>query len=88
MCIRDRTKTDWIVLSIGFTARSLPITAVDGTQLNEVDYSPTTALVAGQPDLYGFGLSYPGVSEIEGKAYKDISIPSFVQQIQRCLAEI
>jgi len=86
--VKVLTKTDWIVLSIGFTARSLPITAVDGTQLNEVDYSPTTALVAGQPDLYGFGLSYPGVSEIEGKAYKDISIPSFVQQIQRCLAEI
>jgi hypothetical protein len=86
--VKVLTKTDWIVLSIGFTARSLPITAVDGTQLNEVDYSPTTALVAGQPDLYGFGLSYPGVSEIEGKAYKDISIPSFIQQIQRCLAEI
>jgi hypothetical protein len=86
--VKVLTKTDWIVISIGFTARSLPITAVDGTQLNEVDYSPTTALVAGQPDLYGFGLSYPGVSEIEGKAYKDISIPSFIQQIQRCLAEI
>lgn len=86
--VKVLTKTDWVVLSIGFTTRSLPITAVDGTQLNEVDYSPTTALVAGQTDLYGFGLSYPGVSEIEGKTYKDISIPSFVQQIQRCLAEI
>ena len=86
--VKILTKTDWIVLSIGFAARSLPVTAADGTQLNEVDYSPTTALVAGQADLYGFGLSYPGVSEIEGKTYKDISIPSFVQQIQRCLAEI
>lgn len=86
--VKVLTKTDSVVLSIGFTARSLPIIAVDGTQLNEADYSPTTGLVAGQVDLYGFGLSYPGVSEIEGKTYKDISIPSFVQQIQRCLAEI
>jgi hypothetical protein len=86
--VKVLTKTDSVVLSIGFTARSLPITAVDGTQLNEADYSPTTGLVAGQADLYGFGLSYPGVSEVEGKTYKDISIPSFVQQIQRCLAEI
>lgn len=86
--VKVLTKTDSVVLSIGFTARSLPIIAVDGTQLNEAEYSPTTGLVAGQVDLYGFGLSYPGVSEIEGKTYKDISIPSFVQQIQRCLAEI
>jgi hypothetical protein len=86
--VKVLTKTDWIVLSIGFTTRSLCVTALDGTQLNEVDYSPTTALVAGQADLYGFGLSYPGVSEIEGKIYKDVSIPSFIQQIQRCLAEI
>ena len=86
--VKVLTKTDSVVLSIGFIARSLPITAVDGTQLNEADYSPTTGLVAGQADLYGFGLSYPGVSEVEGKTYKDISIPSFVQQIQRCLAEI
>lgn len=86
--VKVLTKTDSVVLSIGFIARSLPIIAVDGTQLNEAEYSPTTGLVAGQVDLYGFGLSYPGVSEIEGKTYKDISIPSFVQQIQRCLAEI
>jgi hypothetical protein len=86
--VKILTKTDWVVLSIGFTARSLCVIALDGTQLNEVDYSPTTALVAGQADLYGFGISYPGVSEIEGKTYKDVSIPSFVQQIQRCLAEI
>ena len=84
--VKILTKTDWVVLSIGFTARSLCVIALDGTQLNEVDYSPTTALVAGQADLYGFGISYPGVSEIEGKTYKDVSIPSFVQQIQRCLA--
>ena len=86
--VKIMTKTDWVVLAIGFVGRSLPITSIDGTQLNEVDYSPTSALVAGQTDLRGFGLSYPGVSEIEGKTYKDISIPSFVQQIQRCLAEI
>jgi hypothetical protein len=86
--VKVLTKTDWVILSIGFTLRTIQILAPDGTQLNEVDYSPTTALVAGQPGLYGFGISYPGVSEIEGKTYKDVSIPSFVQQIQRCLAEI
>jgi len=86
--VKILTKTDWVVLAIGFVGRSLPILGVDGTQLNEIDYSPTTALIAGQADLRGFGISYPGVSEIEGKTYKDISIPSFVQQIQRCLAEI
>ena len=86
--VKILTKTDWVVLAIGFVGRSLPIIGLDGTQLSEIDYSPTTALIAGQADLRGFGLSYPGVSEIEGKTYKDISIPSFVQQIQRCLAEI
>ena len=86
--VKILTKTDWVVLAIGFVGRSLPIIGLDGTQLNEIDYSPTTALIAGQSDLRGFGISYPGVSEIEGKTYKDISIPSFVQQIQRCLAEI
>ena len=86
--VKALTKTDWVVLSIGFVARSVCVTALDGTQLNETNYSPSTGLIGDQTTLYGFGLSYPGVSEIEGKTYKDVSIPSFFQQIQRCLAGI
>jgi len=77
-------RCDFIVCSIGFSMRSLQIQDQQGMPLS-VKYSPATGLVYGT-SLYGFGMAYPGETVINGKTWKDISIPSFVDQIRRCLS--
>ena len=51
-------------------------------------YDPATAKLAGVPNLYGFGLAYPGISILGDKSYVDVSVLSFQEQIQRCLPSI
>jgi hypothetical protein len=84
--IKTSIKADWIISSIGFAPKSVEVHSLDGTQINECDYSPNTAAIQGADHLYGFGISYPGVSEVNGIMYKDVSIPSFFKQIRRCLS--
>ena len=51
------------------------------------DYDPETARISAGPNLYGFGIAYPGVTQKE-KIYQDNSVLSFQNQIQRCLPGI
>lgn len=81
--IKKVSKAAWIVCAIGFEGIPIPIRDETGTFLSESSYSPETGEL--YPNLYGFGLAYPGVTEIAGKCYKDVSIPSFVQQLRRCI---
>jgi hypothetical protein len=82
--IQSLQRCDFIVCSIGFLTRSLQIQDQQGTSLS-LNYSPATGLVYGT-SLYGFGMAYPGETVVDGKVWKDISIPSFVNQIKRCLS--
>jgi hypothetical protein len=41
-----------------------------------------------QPNLYGFGLGYPGATYIDGKRYEDVSVLSFQEQLDKCLPEL
>jgi len=52
------------------------------------EYDPQTGIIQGEINLYGFGMAYPGVTEIDGKKYQDISVLSFQEQIQKCLPKI
>jgi hypothetical protein len=52
------------------------------------EYYPQTGIIQGEKNLYGFGMAYPGLTEIDGKKYKDISVLSFQEQIQKCLPQI
>lgn len=79
-------KVNWIVSCTGFQASPIQILNAEGTVLSWTSYSPETAEVA--PNLFGFGLAYPGVTILEGKTYQDVSIPAFINQIQRCLPTI
>lgn len=49
-------------------------------------YQEQTAEI--QPNLYGFGLGYPGVTVLEGKRYEDVSVLSFQEQLDKCLPEL
>jgi hypothetical protein len=82
--IQSLQRCDFIICSIGFSRRSLQIQDQQGTPLS-LNYSPATGLVYGT-SLYGFGMAYPGETVVDGKVWKDISIPSFVDQIKRCLS--
>lgn len=82
--IQTLQRCDFIVCSVGFSTRSLQIQDQQGIPLS-IKYSPATGLVYGT-SLYGFGMAYPGETVINGKTWKDISIPSFVDQIKRCLS--
>jgi hypothetical protein len=44
-------------------------------------YNPETAVIADIPGLYGFGIAYPSFSEVGGRKFWDVSIPSFTDHI-------
>jgi pyruvate/2-oxoglutarate dehydrogenase complex dihydrolipoamide dehydrogenase (E3) component len=48
-------------------------------------YDPATAALKELPNLYGFGIAYPGITILDGKSYVDVSVLSFQDQIRRCL---
>jgi hypothetical protein len=68
------------IYSIGFTANPI------GTLTTQ--YDSQTAKVGIQPNCYGYGIAFPGITELEGKKYTDVSVLSFQQQIQRTLPPI
>ena len=70
-------KATYIIYSIGFEARKFE--GIDGT------YDPATSKLSAGPNLYGYGIAYPGVTVVDGKTYADVSVLSFQAQIQRCL---
>lgn len=84
--IQSVSKSAWIVSCTGFDVSPIDINDETGTAIDALSYSPQTGQI--YKSIYGFGLAYPGVTESNTKIYKDIGIPSFVQQIQRCLPEI
>lgn len=79
-------KVHWVIASLGFEASPIQIYRNDGSLLPWHIYNPDTAELA--PSLYGFGLAYPGVTRINERLFKDVSIPSFLQQIKRCLPNL
>jgi hypothetical protein len=84
--IQSVSKSAWIVSCSGFDISPIQLKDENGSLVDSSKYSPQTGQI--YKSIYGFGLAYPGVTEMNTKIYKDISIPSFVQQIQRCLPEI
>jgi hypothetical protein len=85
--LRTVQKADACVCAIGFQPREIPIT-VDTNKKSSRKYSPESAKIDDCPNLYGFGMAFPGVTVIDGKIYEDISLPSFQLQISRCIPEI
>lgn len=67
------------ICSVGFQGRT-----TFGTDFSA--YNETTGEI--QPNLYGFGLAYPGVTYLDGKRYVDVSVLSFQEQLTKCLPEV
>ncbi len=67
-----------VVYATGFQRRLL---SSEGSAYND----QTAEL---QPNLYGFGLAYPGATYINGKRYEDVSVLSFQEQLDKCLPEL
>jgi hypothetical protein len=84
--IKAVQRATWIVPSIGFEASPIHIQSISGEILSYQMYSPNTGEI--QRHLYGFGLAYPGVTVLDDGIHKDVSLPSFKAQIQRCLPAI
>ena len=51
-------------------------------------YSELTAQLTDCPSCYGFGMAFPGKTTVDGIIYQDISLPSFQEQIFRCISSI
>jgi hypothetical protein len=69
------------IYSIGFSTK--PIGALS------MQYDPETAIVnTAASHCYGYGIAFPGSTELEGRKYSDVSVASFQQQIQRTLPAI
>jgi hypothetical protein len=84
--IKAVQRATWIIPTIGFEASPIEIRSQEGQLCSYTSYSPETAQL--QENLYGFGLAYPGVTTLEDGIHKDVSLPSFKAQIQRCLPAI
>lgn len=50
--------------------------------------NPTTAQIDGPPKRYGYGIAFPGMTEMNGKLFPDVSVLSFQEQIRRTLPQI
>ena len=68
-------RADWVVYSVGFENSSSVIINNESAR----KYDPKTGLIA--PNIYGFGIAYPSFSEIDGRKFWDVSIPSFTEHI-------
>jgi hypothetical protein len=79
-------RASWIIPTIGFEASPIQIEVQDNQICSYLSYSPESAQL--QDNLYGFGLAYPGVTALDDGIHKDVSLPSFKAQIQRCLPNI
>jgi hypothetical protein len=73
-------KTTKVIYSIGFKPR--PIGHM------KLEYDSKTAKVGHEPNCYGFGIAFPGITEHNGQKYSDVSVLSFQEQIQRTLVNI
>lgn len=73
------TKATKIIYSIGFTISKL------GTL--DLSYDPQTAKVGSHPNLYGYGIAFPGITRHNDKTYVDVSVLSFQEQIRRTLPQ-
>ena len=75
------SKTTKIICATGFESKS-PF----GKEY--IEYDPATAEIRAGPNIYGFGIAYPGITTLDGVIYQDVSVLSFQEQIQRCLPAI
>ena len=82
------TKCNWIIQCIGFESREIEIINETGQKVNSRDYNEQTAEIIPNKSIYGFGLAYPGKTTIGEKTYVDVSIPSFMEQIEKCLPAV
>jgi hypothetical protein len=80
------SKSTWIISATGFQPRMISILNEEGQAITSERYEAGTGKIA--ENLYGFGLAYPGLTELNGTVFKDVSIPAFVEQIKRCLPAI
>lgn len=77
-------RSKYVVYAVGFGPRL-------GIQIageEKRSYNPQTGAIDGVTNIWGFGIAYPSSSEFEGRTYFDVGIPSFVEHIGKCVAEI
>ena len=85
--IRSVDSATAMISAIGFAPRQLDI-FVNSTKIDSKKYSEITAELIGCPSCYGFGMAFPGKTTMDGIVYEDISLPSFQEQISRCIPSI
>ena len=69
-------RAKWTAYSIGF--ENITPLLVNGSRQAQ-KYDPATAQIA--RGIYGFGIAYPSFTEIDGRKFWDVSIPSFADHI-------
>ena len=53
-----------------------------------LQYDPKTAKLTSYENAYGYGIAFPGTTELNEKIYADVSVLSFQDQIERTLPNI
>jgi hypothetical protein len=68
------------IVSVGFYAK--PIGGLN------LAYSPATAALTSYTNCYGYGIAFPGTTDLNDRTYADVSVLSFQEQIRRTLPHI
>ena len=69
-----------VIYCIGFEVREIGNLSFD--------YDAVSAKLRAYKNAWGYGIGFPGITEIDKKVYKDVSVLSFQQQIRNTLKEI
>jgi hypothetical protein len=77
---KSLTKATKAICCVGFRKR--PTAGLD------LSYSSQNAALTAYERCYGYGIAFPGTTEVNGKTYTDVSVLSFQEQIRRTLPAI
>lgn len=75
-------RADAIVIATGFKRRTFELLSLDGSKIATDKYDTKSGRIDCKKGLYGFGIAYPGTTNIGTIVYEDVGLLLFQQQIQ------
>ncbi len=78
-------RADWILYACGFKRANeqLKILNKENFEIDTNKYNSTTGQIENSQNIFGFGIAYPNSNIVNGKTYFDVSLPSFMQHIEK-----
>jgi hypothetical protein len=78
-------RADWVLYACGFNRANehLKIFNKENGEIDVNKYNSETGLIENGRNIFGFGIAYPNSNIVNGRTYFDVSLPSFMQHIEK-----